>query len=191
LRGTGKFLAAAWEEYRESNYVLGSAAYNAFGPQDLGTSFVVPRAFMAADGQPSFLIAMNPGTEPADITTTLYNDDGSIYGDLYPVTVPEGQMQFIAIATPDYDNVRVVAHSTQPIALLVLDARPSRDRTEYAAVKMPANVVFPTATPTAVATAGPSPTASGTGGPQTATPTPTVRPTGDHWAFLPAAFRKH
>jgi hypothetical protein len=188
IRASGKIIAAAWEEYRENNFVLGSAAYNAFSQADLGTAFAVPRAFMTADGQPSFLIAMNPGPDPAEVTSTLYNDDGTIYGDLYPVTVEPGQMQFVAVAAPDYANVRVVTRSTQPIALLVLDARPTRDRTIYSAVKMPADAVFPTATPTVPATAGASPTATSTGAWRT--PTPTIRPSGDYWAFLPAAFRK-
>jgi len=190
IRASGRVLAAVWEEYRESNYVLGSAAYNAFGPNDLGTVFVSPRAFMAADGQPSFMIAMNPGTEPTDIRTTLYNDDGTIYGDLYPVRVPAGEMRFIAIATPDYANVRVLMQSTEPVAMLVLDARPMRDRTTYAAVRMPADVVFPTATPTVQATEGPSPTTTPLGPADTPTVMP-PRPPGDYWSFLPASFRRH
>lgn len=187
IRATGKILVAAWEEYRESNYVLGSAAYNAFGPDDLGTSFVVPRAFMAADGQPSFLIAMNPGGDDAEVVSTVYNDDGTIWGELNPTAVPPGEMRFIALATPDYGNVRVVTRSSQPVALLVLDARPSRDRTMYAAVRMPPEVTFPTATPTVPQTPGPSPTPTPEGG---TPPTPPTAPIpGDYWLYLPHASR--
>jgi hypothetical protein len=194
ISASGPVMAAVWEEDYDGSRVQGSAAYNAFGPNDLGKVFIIPHAFGTPDEFPTFLIAMNPGTTDATVTTSLLTDDGRRYAELRTSPVAAGGgMSFIPISTAYYEHVRVLAESTVPIALLVLDGLPTRDRTAYQAVRLPDDTgTFPTPVAPLTPTAGPTSTSTPSVRPPTRTPGPTA--TGSihlvNHIFMPRALRK-
>jgi len=168
----GPVIAMAWEQDMVGDFTVGSAAYHAFGPADLGTDFVVPHAFMTPDQYPSFVIPMNPGRNRATVEIFQVNDQNQRVKDIRTVELDyDGGMTFVPVRGDDYSNVRLAVKSTQPIAVVVIDGPPYRDRTAYRALRMPDGSVdaFPTPPP---ATATPTVT-PGTPGAETPTPRPT------------------
>ena len=173
IRANGPILANAWEQDLVGDYTVGSASYNAFSEADLGTDFIVPHAFMTPDQYPSFVVPMNPGRNRADVKVAVLNDDNQITRVVREIELEyDGGMTFIPVAGDDYANVRLMVQSSEPIALLVIDGPPFRDRTAYRALQMPTGSgdLFP---PAPTPTATPSETVETPGTPGTPSPTST------------------
>jgi hypothetical protein len=189
ITGSGPLLAAAWEQSttRYITNVMTSAAYNAFGPDDLSTAFAVPHVRYSSDGHTSQLVLMNPGSGAADVSIDVIDDAGDARG-LPAVSLGGGEMTVVPVVLPAPGSGQALVDASAPIAVLVYDIGAETDLTAYWAIKMPADLIdLPTRTPTSTPV---PPTETPTPGPGTPTSTSirlTATPSGGSRVFLPVA----
>lgn len=181
----GRVLAAVIESASDGTAVRTSAAYAAYGPDDLGLGFVVPRVRAAADGK-TVVAVHNPGASDASVSTTY--DAGGQASAGPAIAVPAGTMRLVTLDARAAGKTATLA-SDAPVAVVAYDTRiasaadwgqwgvdtnvywPPRSTAPDAAPTTPAS---PTATRTPAATGSPTATATPSVSPVAATATPTT-----------------
>jgi hypothetical protein len=222
IEATGRVLASVVQStYANLNSITSttSAAYNAFGPEDLGTRFGVAklRYGAAASASKSQIVVMNPGGTAANVSITYNEQAQPVAGP--SAAVPAGAMRVFAVDAKGADKPATIS-SDSPVAVLVNDTtitgaagwgNPAHDSSIYWPARLGGGVtVTPTPTggattprpPSATPTAGtpsppPSNTPTRTASPETGTatqtsPTPSATPTDDgigRKVYLPAGYR--
>lgn len=203
IEATGRVLAAVVETASDGGEARTSAAYNAFGPADLGLGFVVPRVRAAAEGK-TVVAIHNPGAAEASVSTTY--DAGGQPSAGPAVVVPAGTTRLVTLDARAAGKSATLV-SDAPVAVVAYDTRLASaadwgqwgvDTNAYwpprstAADTTPPTPASPTATRTAMATSGPTVTATSTGAPPVATvtvpppsPTTPARPA----IYLPAGLK--
>ena len=130
--------------------VLGSFAYNAYGPDDLRRSYAVPRARVGLTEHTTYLAIQNPGTETAVVTLELRDAGGRPASPADTLLVPPGGAMLWArppAAAPG--TYQLVSGASAPVAIVALDTAAAADWTAFWPVPLDASVIVP---PTAVAT---------------------------------------
>ena len=178
ITGSEPLLAAAFEQAMIGSItnVVASAAYNAFGPQDLSPTFAIPHVRFAEEGYTTQIALLNPGQGPVSVAIDLVADAGGTHQ--VPVgSLGAGEMTVVSAVLPAPGSARASIEASAPIAVLVFDVGTGLDHTAYWAVKMPRELIhLPPRRPTN--TPGPV-TATPTLRPPTATtmpPSPTAQP---------------
>lgn len=126
IRASGPVLAASVEDRRAAaGQVDAIAAYNAFGPGDLGTRLGVPAVRRAAQFATTALVVFNPGPGSAHVVVELTGADGQPAGSP-ALDVPEGGVARLGLgdvpAFPEGTG-RAVLVASQPVAALAYDER--------------------------------------------------------------------
>lgn len=149
--GDGPLLAAAWEQSTTGyiTNVMTSAAYNAFGPDDLSAAYAVPHVTFAPSGPTTQLVLLNPGSEPVGVNVDVVDTSGETRG-LPAANLGPGEMAVVPLVLRSQGWGRALIDASAPIAVLVYDFGVSMDAAAYWAVQMPPELVdLPTRTPTA------------------------------------------
>lgn len=210
VEAEGRVLATVLDSAGQGTVGHSDAAYNGFGPADLGTLHAVATVRRDAEARSFFLIQSPAGAE----LTLRYTGGGS-----EALSIPAGEMRLVGPAAQAAGGPATIA-SSSPVAVLVYEAvgftpaewpRWGQDASLYWANRIAmgelptpasptprAQTPSPTASPPAATTPPPSPTepsASATPsasppGPTTPSPSPpaTADP-GTGRAFLPAALK--
>lgn len=138
IRATGPVLAASVEDHRTGEAVDGIAAYNAFGPADLGTRLGVPVVRRATQYATTALVVFNPGPEPARVTIDLLDAEGRSTGS-HELDVPEGGVSRLGLGgVPSFlvGTGRAVVVASQPVAVLAYDERDTSVKPEPQPVRV-------------------------------------------------------
>jgi hypothetical protein len=138
VRAAGPVLAVAQDEDLLAGKVDSVAAYNAFGPDDLGTEFVAPTVRKAKDYQSSVLYVHNPDYAPLDVTVELFNASGVAAGRATLQAAP-GSLARLALKDvgefPDgLGRARLVGSG--PFTALAADVRDSRGKPDVASTSV-------------------------------------------------------
>lgn len=184
IEATGRVLASVVQSTYPSLAAITSttsAAYNAFGPEDLGTRFGVAklRYGTAADAPKSQIVVMNPGASPANVSITYNEQAQPVAGP--SAAIPAGAMRVFPVDAKGADKPATIS-SDNPIAVLVNDStitgpagwgNPSHDSSIYWPARLGGGVTV-TPTPIGIVTTPPPPSATRTSPPPSVTPTRTA-----------------
>lgn len=125
IRATGPVLAASIEDRRVAGQVDAIAAYNAFGPADLGTKLAVPLIRRATEFATTAFAVFNPGPGSAHVEIDLLNaDDRSV--DRPALDVEAGDVAWLGLGEVPAFAVgtgRAVAVASRPVAMLAYEER--------------------------------------------------------------------
>jgi hypothetical protein len=126
LRATGAILAVAQEAAVVNGTVDSVVAYNAFGPDDLGSEFAMPAVRKRADFLTSNLVLYNPGAGDVTATVDLFNASDLAVAAL-AVTVPAGSIEGVQLGRvngfPEGQVGRATVRAAGALAALVYDLR--------------------------------------------------------------------
>lgn len=127
LRATGPILAVAQEgSLAGDGKAAAVAAYNAFGPDDLGSEFAVPAVRKRAGFLTSSLVLYNPAASDVTATVDLFNASDVAVAAL-AVTVPAGSIDGVPLSLvngfPEGQVGRATVRSAGALAALVFDLR--------------------------------------------------------------------
>ncbi len=125
IQASGPVLAATIEDRRVEGKVDGIAAYNAFGPQDLGTVLAFPLVRRATDYATTAFAVYNPGSGTAHVEIELRGADDRPAGNP-ALDVAGGDVAWLSLSeVPGFaagtGRARLVA--SRPVAVLAYEER--------------------------------------------------------------------
>lgn len=125
IRASGPVLAASIEDRREAGQVDAIAAYNAFGPADLGTKLAIPQIRRATEFSTTAFAVFNPGPGRAHVEIDLLdaNDRSAARPAL---DVDAGDVAWLSLGDVEDFAVgtgRAVAIASRPVAMLAYEER--------------------------------------------------------------------
>ncbi|MCB0215295.1 MAG: hypothetical protein H6648_05305 [Caldilineae bacterium] len=122
VRASGPVLAMAQEELIFRGHLFAASAYNAFGADEVGVRFEVPRVLDAASGRSTQLLVMNPGPVAAELELGYRREDGGFHLDAaWRASVPPGETRVLPVSERAPAGSQLSLESSQPVAVLVQD----------------------------------------------------------------------
>jgi len=138
IRASGPVLAASIEDRRAGETVDAVAAYNAFGPADLGTTLAIPRVRRGADFATTAFAVFNPGPGAARARVDLFAADGRPAGTA-ELDVAAGGVAWLSVGSiPGFavGTGRAIVTASRPVAVLAYEERDTSVKPEPQPVRI-------------------------------------------------------